>query len=189
MGSPSQRYFQPCICLNSDNTGHRVKARKPHYVQLHSALAQPVLLVFNPPAGAGLCCQSSGSLPSWVLVLAKGREVATVSWHQWSGLPLHSWSVRVQAPSASDLFLFVIAATSVMFSFSKGSGDGQTGCIRSCNSHCSPGNYFNWHLWYTACWKGVCVVAQVLGEGGMEFTRFFLKKKTKTKPTCMAEAG
>lgn len=55
------------------------------------------------------------SLLGWGLVLAKGRGVATVSWHQWSGSPLHGWSVGVPAPCKSEVFFFVSCTLSDVF--------------------------------------------------------------------------
>lgn len=59
-----------------------------------------------------------------------------------------------------------------MFSFPKGSGNGQTGCIRSCNVHCSSGNC---QLTTDVQHVGTLDVSQVLWEGGMEFTDLYLK--------------
>lgn len=164
MESPSLRYFQPYFFPAATAQGTPLPR-----ASLCSVLAQPALLGCYPQQVLGM----------WPTLGSYWLEPRGEGWLLSAGtisklVSLHSCWVSIQAPCAGEEFLFVTAANSVMFSFPKGSGNGQTGCIRSCNVHCSSGNCQLTALTYSM-WEGTSDVSQVLWEGGMEFTNFYLK--------------
>lgn len=160
---------------SSHSTGQAQSQGAP----LHRALLCSALLGCNPQQVLGLL-PTLGQPPELSTGCSKGRGWLLSAGTIIRPVSLHSCSVRVQAPCAGEGFLFVTAALSVMFSFPKGSGNGQTGCIRSCNVHCSSGNCQLTILTYVM-WEGTLDVLQVLWEGGMEFTDLYLKHTNQSK--------
>lgn len=147
-GKPFTKVFLALHLSSSDSSGHRLEASK---------CVMCCVAAFSPaqPSAAGLV---SADTAHWCLPSAPALELCPAFMQGKRG-----WLLRAGASDLACLFCTVGLQTvrlllqlGLSFFYDscilsdvflpKGSGNGQAGCIRSCNKHRSSGNYHSWHL-------------------------------------------